>query len=67
MTDSFLRGKYGMPFYTSTTAPTSESSPIAFEKNFNPMMKKDSAYFHSLSQAIGCVEKNVSRDLSEDQ
>ena len=41
----FLRGKNGLPFYMSYTAPTSESSPIAFERNFNPMLKYDSEYF----------------------
>ena len=41
----FLRGVNGMPFYMSYTAPTAESSPIAFERNFNPMLKYDSEYF----------------------
>ena len=45
MSSSFLRGKFGMPFYCSYTAPTDDSSPIAFEKNFNPLMKQDSSYF----------------------
>ena len=43
----------------SHTAPTDESSPIAFERNFNPDMKFDSEYFSAINTAIKCVEKNA--------
>ena len=34
--NSFLRGANGLAFYMALTAPSDESSAIAFERNFNP-------------------------------
>ena len=47
------------------TQPQEDSSPIAFERNFNPMLKKDSEYFRTLGNVISCVERNAERNLSE--
>ena len=63
----FLRGVRGLPFYNAYTEPSSDSSAIAFERHFNPMMKQDSAYFNSVDKLIGCVEKNADKGLSEDE
>ena len=57
--NSFLRGANGLAFYMAHTAPSDESSAIAFEKNFNPMLKHDSEYFKNLSAVISCVERNA--------
>ena len=43
-------------------APTDESSGIAFERNFNPMLKRDSAYYGKLGDMISCVEQNVGKE-----
>ena len=53
-----MRGAAGLAFYNSYSAPTEDSSAIAFERNFNPDMKHDSAYFGALSSFLSCVEKN---------
>ena len=62
-----MRGAAGLPFYVTHTAPTDESSPIAFERHFNPDLKHDSEYFKSLNKFIGCVERNSSKDLTVEQ
>ena len=62
---TFMRGTSGLPFYVTHTAPTDESSPIAFERNFNPDLRHDSEYFNNLNKFIGCVERNSGKDLSE--
>ena len=49
------------------TAPTEESSEIAFEKHFNPALKYDSQYYKSLNSLIKCVEKNANQSLSPEQ
>ena len=54
----FMKSVMGIPFYMSYTAPTDESSPIAFERHFNPALKYDSAYFNKLNAMIKCVENN---------
>ena len=64
---TFMRGAAGLPFYCTYTAPTEDSSPIAFERNFNPDLRHDSEYFNSLHRFLGCVEKNSGKDLSVDQ
>ena len=58
--NSFMRGANGLAFYMAHNAPTDESSPIAFERNFNPHLKHDSDYFQKLDQVIKCVERNAS-------
>ena len=63
----FVRGVRGLPFYNALTNPTCESSCIAFERHFNPMMKRDSAYFLAVDQVISCVEKHQGKELSQDQ
>ena len=63
----FMRGVSGLAFYMSATAPTEESSAIAFERNFNPMLKYDSDYFGTVDKFLGCVDKNSSKQLTEDQ
>jgi hypothetical protein len=65
MSIEFLRGVNGLPFYMAHTAPTEDSSAIAFERNFNPMLKHDSTYFGKLNEVISCVESNASK--SEDE
>ena len=64
ISNEFLRGVNGMPFYMSYTAPTAESSSIAFERNFNPMLKYDSEYFKNLEKFISCVEANTDKNLN---
>ncbi len=49
------------------TAPSEESSEIAFEKHFNPALKYDSQYYKSLNSLIKCVEKNANQSLSPEQ
>ena len=66
-TNSFLRGVNGLAFYMAHTAPTDESSAIAFERNFNPMLKYDSEYFKNLNEVLACVESNASKDLTPEQ
>tara|TARA_B110001450_G_C17444984_1_gene409519 strand:- start:67 stop:540 length:474 start_codon:yes stop_codon:yes gene_type:complete len=61
-TNEFLRGTQGLPFYMAKVAPTDESSGIAFERNFNPMLKHDSEYYGKLGDMISCVERNVGKD-----
>ena len=63
----FLRGVRGIAFYNAYTAPTSDSSSIAFERHFNPMMKHDSTYFGSVDKLISCVEQNAGKGLSEEE
>ena len=63
----FLRSLQGLPFYMAKVAPTDESSNIAFERNFNPMLKYDSDYFGTVDKFLGCVDKNSSKQLTEDQ
>ena len=55
----FVNGAQGLAFYFSHTAPQEDSSPIAFERHFNPQMRFDSSYFSALSNLTRCVEKNV--------
>ena len=61
-----MRGWNGVAFYMAHTAPTDESSSIAFNRNFNPDLKYDSEYHSNLNGFIKCVEKNSSKDLTED-
>ena len=63
----FLRGVNGLPFYMSMTAPTEDSSPIAFERNFNPHLKYDSEYFKNLNETIQCVERNTPMGLTPEE
>ena len=42
----FMNSMQGLPFYMSHTAPTEDSSPIAFDAHFNPALKHDSDYFN---------------------
>ena len=55
---AFLRGAAGQAFYAAHTAPSEESSAIAFDRHFNPFLKKDSSYFGAVSNFLGCVERN---------
>ena len=64
---TFIRGARGLPFYFGMTSPKEDSSAIAFERNFNPMLKRDSDYFKAVGNVISCVEKNASKNLSEEQ
>ena len=64
---TFMRTFAGLPFYVAHTAPTDESSPIAFERNFNPDLRHDSEYFNSLHKFLGCVDRNSGKGLSEDE
>ena len=57
----------GLPFYLAYTAPTDESSPIAFERHFNPALKFDSDYHKNLSQMIECVDKNAESATTPEQ
>ena len=59
-----MRGVRGTAFYNAYTEPTEESSPIAFERHFNPMMKHDSAYFGAVDKLVKCVEHNSGQGLS---
>ena len=63
----FLRSYQGLPFYMAKVAPTDESSGIAFERNFNPMLKRDSEYFGKVGAMISCVEKNAGKDGVDEQ
>ena len=56
---TFMNSILGLPFYVAHTAPTDESSPIAFERHFNPSLKYDSDYYKNVNAMIACVEKNV--------
>ena len=49
----------------AATEPTDESSAIAFERNFNPMLKHDSAYYKQLGEVLECVEKNANAGEEE--
>ena len=55
---AFLRGAAGQAFNAAYTEPTEESSAIAFDRHFNPYLKKDSTYFGAVNKFISCVEKN---------
>ena len=48
------------------TAPTEDSSPIAFERHFNPKLRFDSEYFNKVNAMIKCVENNVDNAVTED-
>ena len=67
VSQTFLRTFAGLPFYMALTAPSEESSEIAFEKHFNPSLKYDSEYFKNLNSLIKCVENNASKSLSPEQ
>ena len=56
---TFMNSILGLPFYCAHVAPTDESSPIAFERHFNPSLKFDSDYHKNLNSMIECVEKNA--------
>ena len=64
---TFMNSILGLPFYVAHTAPTDESSPIAFERHFNPDLKYDSDYHKNLSQMIECVDKNADKATTSDQ
>ena len=66
ISQKFLYTFAGLPFYMALTAPTEESSEIAFEKHFNPSLKYDSEYFRNLNTLIKCVEKNADLPLSSE-
>ena len=57
---------WGMPFYMAYTAPTEDSSPIAFERHFNPKLRFDSDYFNKVNALITCVEDNVGTAVTVD-
>ena len=50
----------------AATAPTDESSSIAFERHFNPLLKQDSDYFNAVGNLISCVERNSEKSLNTD-
>ena len=54
----FLKGVRGLPFYYGMVAPTEESTAIGFERNFNPLLKRDTDYFKAMGKVITCVEKH---------
>lgn len=62
---TFLRGANGLAFYMAHTEPSDESSAIAFERNFNPMLKHDSEYFNKLGNFISCVETHANSSEEE--
>ena len=62
----WLRSLSGLPFYMAATNPSDESSSIAFERHFNPLLKKDSDYFQAVGDLISCVERNASKSLTLD-
>ena len=64
---TFMNSILGLPFYVAHTAPTEESSAIAFERNFNPSLKYDSDYHRNLSAMIECVEKNADSATTVEQ
>ena len=51
----------------AVVAPTDESSSIAFERHFNPLLKTDSSYFNAVGDLLSCVENNSSKALSTDE
>ena len=59
----------GLAFYMGYTHPNEDSSPIAFERNFNPYLKYDSEYFKTLNSLVKCVESNAAKaeGLSADE
>ena len=65
--NKFMRSLRGLPFYMSYTAPTEESSAIAFERHFNPQLKHDSEYFKQLNEVLSCVERNVAKNLTPEE
>ena len=67
ITNKWLRSLSGLPFYMAAVAPTDESSSIAFERHFNPLLKNDSKYFGAVGDLISCVEKNSAKPLNTDE
>ena len=67
LSKSFMSSPNGLPFYMAHTAPTEESSAIAFERHFNPVLKYDSDYHKNLNAMLSCVEKNASSAIHVDQ
>ena len=65
--NQFMRGLSGLPFYMAHTAPSDESSAIAFDRHFNPQLKHDSEYFRNLNAVLSCVERNAASDLTPEQ
>ena len=51
----------------AAVAPTDDSSSIAFERHFNPLLKKDSSYFGAVGDLISCVERNSTKPLNTDE
>ena len=62
----FMSGVSGLAFYNAYTSAKEGSSPIAFERNFNPMLAHDSEYYGTVQNLIKCVEKNSGKGLSTD-
>ena len=67
VSEKFMNTVWGLPFYMAYTAPTEESSSIAFERHFNPRLKQDSSYFNTVANVIKCVEKNASTAVTDEQ
>ena len=61
----FLRTFAGLPFYMAHTKPTEESSPIAFDRHFNPSLKSDSEYFANVNKLLTCVEAHAATAKTE--
>ena len=64
---TFMNSILGLPFYAAHTAPTEESSPIAFDRHFNPSLKYDSEYYKNVHAMIACVEKNADKATTVEQ
>ena len=62
----FMDTIWGMPFYMAYTAPTEESSSIAFERHFNPKLQYDSDYFKTVNAMIKCVENNIDTAVTQE-
>ena len=58
ITDKYMRGFSGIPFYMSFTHPKEGASKVDFDSNFNPHLKHDSEYFGKLNALTKCIETN---------
>ena len=67
VSNDFMRSMRGLPFYMSHTAPTEDSSPIAFNRHFNPARKHDSDYFASVNNLLTCVEAHAATATTEEE
>ena len=61
ISEEFMQGKLGLPFYTAYYDRGLARSAISLEQYFNPDFKVQSKFFKYYDDLVKCVEKNTSK------